>query len=458
MQAMLAQAWADLDLQEGESAMFVLDIPEMPNQSPPVVMVADAGRAARGTATTGRAMGVCYVVANVPETLTEYSAGTFPAQDLVYPWRDISLYFRVFENRTINNYAGNTYDLDTSSATIVRPPEHGKLVPAGRGEYLSYYYSPDAGYYGNDSAVIQGEVNGHKVKITYYFHSLDHQAYTYLKVCGKRGGYWKISLPTNGDTPALASILTTATQTLDFADLTGSAVGQTTGTAPTAQITLDLDAANHGWFIDYTPYLNDEYLPTSDPNVWIAREGSEAAGKMDMLSVLLHEYGHALGLEHSADAGDFMATTLQAGERRLPSASELELMAQLLGLAKETGSASSVPYNPFSPPSTPLPMTVSLAAFIADRQRRSSLSSALTQFEVAANPTLTNPQLADRQGWSTTGEVAIGAGAATLKETSTSQTRLNQAFVIGQNDRFLFFTLTGIALDDLNNVPDDAFM
>jgi predicted Zn-dependent protease len=31
---------------------------------------------------------------------------------------------------------------------------------------------------------------------------------------------------------------------------------------------------------------------------------------MDMLSVLLHEYGHALGLEHSADAHDFMGTTL----------------------------------------------------------------------------------------------------------------------------------------------------
>jgi predicted Zn-dependent protease len=41
---------------------------------------------------------------------------------------------------------------------------------------------------------------------------------------------------------------------------------------------------------------------------------------MDMLSVLLHEYGHALGLEHSQDTHDFMGATLTPGVRRLPSA------------------------------------------------------------------------------------------------------------------------------------------
>ena len=72
--------------------------------------------------------------------------------------------------------------------------------------------------------------------------------------------------------------------TVTFADLPGSSVGQTTGTG-------------HGWYIDETPLDNtDYYLPTSNPNIWQAKPGSEAAGKMDMLSVLLHEYGHALGV------------------------------------------------------------------------------------------------------------------------------------------------------------------
>lgn len=184
--------------------MFTLDVPDAPNQSPPIVMVADTKRAARGTATTERAMGVCYVVANVPEALEKYDAGTFPSQELVYPWRDVSQYFSEFEHRTINIYEGNLGPLDTSSAVIVRPPKHGKLVPAERGEYPAYYYSPDAGYYGNDTAVIQGEVNGLTVKITYYFHALDNQAYTYLNVCGKQGPYWKISSTLS--TPALEGL------------------------------------------------------------------------------------------------------------------------------------------------------------------------------------------------------------------------------------------------------------
>jgi hypothetical protein len=94
---------------------------------------------------------------------------------------------------------------------------------------------------------------------------------------------------------------------LQVADLSAASVAETTGTGLAARITLDTNAAGHGWYLDPTPQANEEFLPTADPNIWQAKEGSAAAGRMDLLSVLLHEYGHALGFRHSADSRDFMA-------------------------------------------------------------------------------------------------------------------------------------------------------
>jgi hypothetical protein len=110
-----------------------------------------------------------------------------------------------------------------------------------------------------------------------------------------------------------------------------------------------------------------------------------------MLSVLLHEYGHALGLKHSADARDFMATTLQPGERRLPSSEELALMSQLVAQLKAQStatdaSASNTPGTPSSP-TAPLPgIPFAGLGLLALGRLRSDRSGTQTLFGPSAQP------------------------------------------------------------------------
>jgi VCBS repeat-containing protein len=84
-------------------------------------------------------------------------------------------------------------------------------------------------------------------------------------------------------------------------------------------------------------------------------------------------------------------------------------------------------------------------------------STLVTNYEVAANATLVNGSLNAADGWSTQGSVDIANGAAVMREVSATQTRLSQVFMLNPTDRFLSFTLTGTALDDLTGAPDDAF-
>jgi hypothetical protein len=94
-------------------------------------------------------------------------------------------------------------------------------------------------------------------------------------------------------------------------DLLGLAGGDT--------ITLDDDAAGHGWFADPTP-LEDEEFRAAD-HVFAALADSPAAGRMDLLTALMHELGHLTGLDDldAASAPDqLMTESLAAGIRRLP--------------------------------------------------------------------------------------------------------------------------------------------
>ena len=237
-------------------------------------------------------------------------------------------------------------------------------------------------------------------------------------------------------------------------------------------ITLDTNAAGHGWFIDTTPGDNEEFLPTSNPNEWVARPGSAAEGKMDMRSVLMHEYGHVLGLEHSADGHDVMAAVLRPGVRRIWSAQDMADLRSMLGMSSVAGLLSAPPGRttndgPNRDPDTPLPTGGSSSSTRLGRARNSRFDAlndandtfearnTLPQYDIAANATLSN--LDTSNGWLTRGNVSVAGGVAILSEVSNTQTRLNQVFMVGPNDRYLTFTVNSTVLDDQANGPDDAF-
>jgi hypothetical protein len=90
------------------------------------------------------------------------------------------------------------------------------------------------------------------------------------------------------------------------------------GTAADRCIVIDPDAAGHGWFLDATPDDDVEFETAASDTELRAVTGA-AAGRMDLLTVVMHEMGHVLGLGHDHnDPNSLMAEQLSPGTRRLP--------------------------------------------------------------------------------------------------------------------------------------------
>jgi hypothetical protein len=197
------------------------------------------------------------------------------------------------------------------------------------------------------------------------------------------------------------------------------------------------------YVIDTTPSDNSEYLPTSNPFERVAKAGSAAADEMALMQHLIAQAKSGL-------------------------------------IAQQTATNTDLPSNVPTPfPTLPLGgMGVAFAGLL-QRNRYGGLNavlnnSTMTQYDVAANATFTNGNLSSGNGWATQGSVTFtpsafvtsdpsaGSGRtvdsfATLNEVTTTQTRLNQVFMVNANDRYLSFTLSGTALDNLTGTPDDAF-
>src|SRR5262249_2801924 len=82
----------------------------------------------------------------------------------------------------------------------------------------------------------------------------------------------------------------------------------------THTVIIDTTAQGYGWFVDATPLKDEEFNAQG-----IALAGSPAAGRMDLLTVVLHEMGHMVGWDDldPATAGNaLMNGVLGTGVRR----------------------------------------------------------------------------------------------------------------------------------------------
>jgi hypothetical protein len=104
--------------------------------------------------------------------------------------------------------------------------------------------------------------------------------------------------------------------TWQVADLGGDLLAQLVGDT----VTLDDDAAGYGWFVDPTPFQDEEFTPTAVANVLTAVPGGPAVDRMDLVTAMLHAMGQELGLKDldpAAPEGP-MTALLGTGKRRVP--------------------------------------------------------------------------------------------------------------------------------------------
>jgi Bacterial Ig domain/Matrixin len=99
-------------------------------------------------------------------------------------------------------------------------------------------------------------------------------------------------------------------------------------------LVVDINGAGHDWFLDSTPADDSEFPLFTARTERQAVASSRAYGRVDLLTVLMHETGHLLGLEHSDKRHNVMTDRLPTGTRRFPSAEDVDL-AILNGLGDE---------------------------------------------------------------------------------------------------------------------------
>jgi hypothetical protein len=162
-----------------------------PPAPPLLVLAAQTNKVHQGAIRPERILGVCEIVDNGERRGA--NGETYVNNHEIYPVFDAISYFQKYEQR--NDFtSADTY---AATSNVLQAPEHGKLVYDGRNPVPGIFrYIPEAGYVGDDFAMVLVEIKGMIVKISHFFHVLPSSSR--LGECEDTGGVWKISKTSDG--------------------------------------------------------------------------------------------------------------------------------------------------------------------------------------------------------------------------------------------------------------------
>lgn len=249
-------------------------------------------------------------------------------------------------------------------------------------------------------------------------------------------------LQIGGTADALATL---PSVTVEVTDLTGAALA----VFDNGVIRVDRDAAGLGWFVDATPQDSLEFSATSTANQWRAATASPAFARYDLLTVLTHELGHALGLDDipvSVTPQTLMTGAIAAGTRRLPSARDLPAPETPVTPAPATPSAPIVAISPAPVQPIAIPQPGQLLVGTGP------LAVGVTNGSFAVG----DPS-ASQFGWTVTGDAAVTGGQGVLAEDDRFLSGLAQSFILSPRAEALLFTIVSADLQDNGDGPVDAF-
>ena len=220
---------------------------------------------------------------------------------------------------------------------------------------------------------------------------------------------------------------------IEIADLGGV----TLGTYADGVITLDDDAAGHGWFVDPTPGLSEEFSAIGSEAIFRALAGGSADGRIDLFTVLAHEMGHGLGLDDvGGDPERLMTGVLPVGARRLPTALDFDaLTPEQIVVAAPAPAAQAAPTIP------PGDLPRLLAA------QAGPLANGAFDFGPGDGGF----------AWTTVGDVAVENGAAVLREDRSVFTGLSQSILPPPGAETLRFDVVDLRLSQTPGEAPDAF-